>query len=334
MRFGSLAAVGLAVSAIGMADVGTESPVAVHQERYAMGTMFDIVAYHASGTDAQRAVGRAMDEIVRLDRVMSHYKIDSDLSRLNRDARRNAVTVDPSLYDVIVRSLDVSRRSEGAFDVTFAPLLDVWKRARAEGRRPSGAEIDAARTCVGYWHVEASPPNRIRFDADCIKIELGGIGKGYAVERAIEVLRSAGIANALVNAGGSSIAAIGAPPGREGWPVELAGSVSGSRTLLLRNESLSTSQQNPSPTTLESAGTGDIVDPHGGVPVAGTTIVSVVAPGATVADALSTALLILPVDQAAAFLDQFDGVSAVWVSDTGTVTHAYCPSRLRLAHAH
>ena len=97
-----------------------------------------------------------MSEIVRLDQVLSDYKADSDLSKLNREGSRGFMSVEPSLYEVIEQSLIVSRRSNGAFDVTIAPLLKAWKKAKLDGRPPSDAEIAAARRCVGYEKIETS----------------------------------------------------------------------------------------------------------------------------------------------------------------------------------
>ena len=102
-----------------------------------MGTMFDIVVYHPSQADGARAAERAMREIERLDRVLSHFKDDSDLSRLNREASRGFVAVDASLYDIVEQSIAWSRRTGGTFDITIAPLLRTWKQAYADGRRPS-----------------------------------------------------------------------------------------------------------------------------------------------------------------------------------------------------
>lgn len=277
-------------------------PTAVHQQRYCMGTMFEIVAYHPSTPDGERAVTRAMDEIDRLDRVMSHFRADSDLSRLNREGRHGFVTVDPSLYDIIEQSIAVSRLSDGKFDVTIAPLTKVWKEAHAEGRSPSPADVAAARRCVGYQHIELEPPNRIRFRAHCLEIELGGIGKGFAVERAIAVLESAGIRDAVVNGGTSSIAAIGAPPGAKGWPVRLASRVP--RELLLRGNSISTSQQD-----------GGIIDPHAAAPTVSKASITVTAPSATLADALSTALVMMTKADGMKLTARFAGVSAIYEAD-------------------
>jgi thiamine biosynthesis lipoprotein len=288
----------------------------VHHQRFCMGTMFDILVYHGSRADADRAIEQAMQEIVRLDQVMSHYKADSNLSRLNREGGRGFVLVEPSLFEVIHESIRFSGYSGGAFDVTIAPLLRTWTDAYSEGRRPSASEISTARRCVGYEKIETAAPDRIRFRSDCVELDLGGIGKGYAVDRAIAVLESAGIRHALVNAGGSSIASIGAPPGTNGWPV----TVGARKILLLRDSSMSTSQQN-----------GEILDPRTGSPAEMRMAVSVVTRSGTAADALSTTLVIIPIEEGVKLLDRFPGTSAVWISADGDVHATYGESRLHLA---
>jgi thiamine biosynthesis lipoprotein len=334
MRFASRWSFGLAMILLSASSFPRSQALsAVHQQRYCMGTMFDIVAYHPSRPDAEQAVERAMEEIVRLDQVMSDFKADSDLSKLNREGSRGFVAVEPSLYDVIQESIAMSRRSGGTFDVTIAPLLNTWRRAQSEGRRATPAEIAAAKRCVGYENIETSAPDRIRFRSDCLEIDLGGIGKGYAVDRAIAVLKSAGIRNALINGGGSSIASIGAPPDRQGWPVQLAATVSGSRTLLLKDGSISTSQQHLVAFPFTPGSFGDILDPHTGAPAESRMSVSVVAPSATVSDALSTTLLMLSADDAARLLAQFGEVSAIWVSEAGELKGAYRESSLRMSDA-
>jgi thiamine biosynthesis lipoprotein len=287
-----------------------------------MGTMFDIVVYHASREDAKRAIDKAVDEIYRLDRVLSDFDRESDLSKLVRDGRRGEVQVDPSLYEVIAESLTFSRRSGGRFDVTIAPLLKTWRQAREDGRSPSAAELADARQCVGYEKIEMRPPDRIRLRSDCLEIDLGGIGKGYAVDRALGVLKAAGIRNAMINAGASSIASMGSAPDHEGWPIRLNAPVSGRQTLLLRNRSISTSEQSPS---------GHIVDPRTGAPSESRLVVSVVAPTATVSDALSTTVLLMPMEEAKQVLAQFADVSALWMTSTGELKAAFGESRLHLS---
>jgi thiamine biosynthesis lipoprotein len=311
MRCAELFTIGGALVSLAAAPAGPLT--AVHQQRYSMGTMFDIVAYHASRPDAERAVARAMAEIDRLDRVMSHYRENSDLARVVRDARSGSVAVEPSLFEVIQTSLDVSRRGRGAFDVTVGPLVKLWRAAHAQGRTPSPLEISRAKHCVGYEKIEEMPPDRIRFRSDCLDLDLGGIGKGYAVDRAMAILGAAGIRDALVNAGSSSIAAAGHPPGREGWPVTL-GAARGAPTFFLSGGSVSTSQQSPS---------GETIDPRTGLPVDNAMTVNVLAPSATISDALSTSLLVMSLDDGRELLPHFAGVSAVWVGPDGELKGSY-----------
>lgn len=301
----------------------------VQQQRYCMGTMFSITVYHASSREAAQAIERAMAEIVRLDSVMSHFKAESDLSRLNRDASRGPVRVDPSLHDVIERSILFSERSAGKFDVTIGALLQVWQDARESGRPPTSAEIADASRCVGYRHIEIGADHRIRFRSDCLRLDLGGIGKGYAVDRALDVLQASGVRHALVNAGGSSIGSIGAPPDAEGWPVRLRENAA-DHTVLLRNNSISTSQQDLVSLTFAGGQFGHIIDPQRGAPALQRTAISVVAPDATTADALSTALVTMTPDEGRALLEQFSNVAAFWISPAGVV-RTYRTSAIELA---
>jgi thiamine biosynthesis lipoprotein len=307
------------------------TPSFVHRQRYSMGTTFDIVAVHEPGAEVERAIASALDEIERLDRVLSHYRDDSDLARLLREEPDRFVRVDPSLYDVLSTALLVSARSNGRFDVTIAPVLKAWQRARALGRAPSAAEIADAQQCVGYQRVRLAPPDRVRLGSGCLDIDLGGIGKGYAVERAIAVLAAAGIRHAVVNAGSSSIAAIGHPPGRSGWLVEIGHGTPAARTIELRNQSLSTSRQALVSFDSDAPSFGEILDVRTGAPIDGKLSVTVVAPGATMADALSTTLLLMTTDEGAELLTHFDGASALWTSAQGETIRAWGASSMQLA---
>lgn len=317
---------------VGAAVLPARAPALHDQQRYLMGTMFRIVVYDESAAAAERAASAALAEIARLDRVMSHYKVDSELSRLNREASSEAVTVDPSLYQVVEESLAYSRLSGGRFDVTIGRLLRTWKEADAAGRAPSTREIEEAARCIGYQHVEIVPPDRMRFRSDCLELDLGGIGKGYAVERALAVMRAQGIRDAMVNAGGSTVGAIGAPPGERGWPILIGAPVSGSRMLLLRDESLSTSQQDLTPPMFGRGRFGEIIDTATRSPLLDSTSISVVAKSATASDALSTTLLLMPVDEGQALLEQLPGVSALWISPAGELRATYRASELQVAH--
>jgi thiamine biosynthesis lipoprotein len=315
MRFVDKAAVLLAATVWLQAD----SLVFVHAQRYAMGTMFDIVAYHSSRSQAERAIEVALAEILRLDHVLSHFDADSDLSKLVRRGRGGLTDVDPALYDVLNESMEISRRSGGSFDVTVGPLVRVWQAAQAAGRTPSADAIAKARRCVGYEKVQLVPPDRVQLNSDCVSIDFGGIGKGYAVERAVHILHGAGIRHAVVNAGQSSIAAIGHPPERAGWTVDLGVDGTGLGQIELRDASISTSRQGRVPLQEGERGYGDIIDPAGGKPIESSVTVMVRAPSATHADALSTTLLLLSIPEGKRVLEGFPNASAVWLSASGDV---------------
>lgn len=293
----------------------------IHRQRYAMGTVFEIAVYSPSvDVDKNAAVmERALDEVVRLDQVMSNYKTDSELSHVNRVAHDRTVVLSPDLYAVIEESLLYSRLSGGRFDITVAPLVDAWKRAMNGGAQPTSSEETRLRACVGYQKLELIPPNRVQFHSPCMCLDLGAIGKGYAVDRVAAILRSAGISSALIDAGGSTLYAIGAPPDKPGWAVQLrdpSSKVDPKVTLL--DNSVSTSEQTPRD-LLSKDLSGHIVDPSTGAPAGEVSAVSVVAPTATAADALSTTLLLLGPVRGKSVAAGLAGVSAVWVSPQGEV---------------
>src|SRR5438552_17928939 len=155
------------------------------------------------GSDADalpRIADEAFDEVDRIDRLMSHYKADSPLSLINREAARHPVTVEPELFDFIAEAMRYNRESDGAFDITVGPLMKAWGFFGGEGRMPSGSELAAARRHVGPTHVILNPAERtIAFDEPGVELDLGGIAKGYAVDRVIALLKQRHITAALVS---------------------------------------------------------------------------------------------------------------------------------------
>jgi thiamine biosynthesis lipoprotein len=292
----------------------SENRVLVYKRKYVMGTVFEIVAYDHSPEHATDAIEKAFQEIVYLDDLLSDYKPDSALSTLNRTAHFHAQSVPPDLYEIVDQSVRFSRLSDGMFDVSIAPLVNLWKAAlRGEGM-PSPEQQEKVRSCVGYQKIELTPPDRIGFRSPCLQLDLGAIGKGYAVDRAAEILRSSGIRDALVNAGGSTILAMGCPPDQAAWLVHLRDpSNKIDPHVMLEDESVSTSEQTPS-SLLGSASAGHIIDPETGMPLRTAFAVSAVSRTATESDALSTTLLLLGPIKGKALVNKMAGVSAIWVS--------------------
>lgn len=300
----------------------TRPALVMHDQQHAMGTMFGFAVHHASPSDARHAIAAARAEIVRLDDVLSHYKATSELSRLHSEGGRGYVVVDPSLFEVVEQSIEFSRLSDGRFDITVGPLVRAWRAAHDAGRSPSEDELARLRPCVGYERIALERPDRIRLDAPCMALDLGGIGKGYAVDRALAVLRRHGIAHAVVNAGGSTIAGMGASPGSAGWPVQI-GTRASARQVVLRDAAVSTSEQVMLFHGRAPGVFGEIIDPRRAAPAETRTTVSVVTPSATSADALSTTLLLSSVAQGVAVIEHVPGASALWTSASGDVIGTY-----------
>src|SRR6516165_1761480 len=289
----------------------------VHKKKYIMGTVYEIVAYDGTPDRAAEALDNALNEIVRLDGVMSNYKPESDLSRLNRNGHFHAETVSRDLYEVIRKSLKYSRLSNGQFDITVGPLVDVWKAALRAERAASAEELEKLRDCVGYEKIQLLPPEGVEFHSSCMRIDLGSIGKGYAVDRAADILRSYGIESALINAGQSTIYGLGAPPGKPGWLVHLRDpSQRVDPEVWLSDNSVSTSEQTPS-SLLGNDTAGHIIDPETGRPLETPYALSIVAKTGTASDALSTTLLLVGPEKGKSIVMKVADAAAIWVSREG-----------------
>ncbi len=297
----------------------SENQVLVYKKKYIMGTVFEIAAYDQSSEHASNAIEKAFQEIVRLDDQLSDYKPDSALSALNRSAHFHAEKVPSDLYHVVEQAVRFSQLSDGRFDISVAPWVNLWKAAlRGEGM-PSRAPQEEIRSCVGYEKIELIPPDRIRFRSSCLQLDLGAIGKGYAVDRAVKVLRSLGIRDALVNAGGSTIFAMGSPPDKTAWLVHLRDpSNKIDPQVMLKDGSVSTSEQT-APSLLGNDSAGHIIDPDTGMPLRTVFAVSAVSRTATESDALSTTLLLLGPTRGKALIKSMADVSAIWISHEAQV---------------
>lgn len=311
------ASVALLAVVVVQAWASAKSDQLVYRKKYAMGTVFEIVAYGTSPERTDRAIEQAFKEVIRLDHMMSDYIPSSDLSRLNRTAHYKAEPVPADLYKVIQQSLAYSRLSAGEFDITVGPLARMWKAEIRDGTVPTAAEEQKLRRCVGWRKIALAPPDRVEFRSPCMAIDLGAIGKGYAVDRAAAVLRSEGIHRALISAGASTFYAMGSPPGKSAWVVHLR-DPSGKLgpEVKLSGNSVSTSEQPRDPEP-GKAPFGDIIDPAKGVPVKTSYSVSVVAGSATASDALSTTLLLMGPARGKVLVRKLPQVAAIWISRQG-----------------
>ena len=281
-----------------------------------MACLYTIEAYGPDADGLPRIVDEAFDEVDRIDRLMSHYKADSALSRLNRDAARHPVTVEPELFDFIAEALRYNRESSGAFDVTVGPLMKAWGFFRGEGRVPSEDELRLAVGHVGGAHVKLDPVTRtIAFDHSGVELDLGGIAKGYAVDRVASLLQRRQIASALISAGGSSIYALGAPPGRDEWDVAIQDPIDSRKAALsVRLKDRALSVAGSSEKSFEAGGVtySHIMDPRSGRPVQGVLTVAVLTDRATAGDALDDAFFVLGPEGSRAYLRRLPRTEAMF----------------------
>lgn len=271
-----------------------------------MGSTFTIVAYDDSRAELETVVDEAFEEIRRLDDQLSNYKSRSEWSRMNREAAQGPVRVTPELFELLAACLGYSRKSEGAFDITVGPLVKVWGFYKGSGRLPHRAEIRGALTKVGYKNVILNREEMtVRFAKPGVELDPGGIGKGYAVDRVVEILRRRGIESALITAGGSSIYGLGAPPGAEGWKVNLRHPKERNRhvgEVILKNRSMSTSGTSEKFFISGGKVYSHIFDPRTGYPAPGMLSVSVTAPKTIDSEAWTKPLFILGRQWAASHL--------------------------------
>jgi thiamine biosynthesis lipoprotein len=248
----------------------------------AMGSAYSLVLYGEDRNRMEAASGDAFDEVRRLDRLLSNYQPDSEWSRVNREAASHPVAVSRELFDLLAACVDYSRRSEGTFDITVGPLMKLWGFYRGTPHLPGQGEIAQAMRQIGYQDIVLDRgAGTVAFAKPGVNLDPGGVGKGYAVDRMVEVLKKDGIRSALVSAGGSSIYCLGAPPDEPGWSVQIkdpGNEFLHAAEVTLKDESLSTSGSYEKFFVAEGKTWSHIMDPRTGYPARGILSVSVIAP--------------------------------------------------------
>lgn len=291
------------------------SSVRYQSSHEAMGTYFSVIAYGASSASIERAVRKAFQEVDRLNNIMSHYKPESELCAINREACRQEVVVTPELFKLLEDSLRYSEETTGAFDVTIGPLMKSWGFFRGWGRLPSSVEIAQALKRIGYQHIKLDAAAcTISFDKPGIELDLGAIGKGYAVDRAVEVLHGEGITQALVSSGTSSIYALGSPPGEHGWKISVCDPFDRRKkvcSLRLQNLSISVSGDYEQFFVLDGKIYAHIMDPRTGMPAEGILMTAVISSSAAESDALSTSFFVGGVEMSRAYLERHPNLTAL-----------------------
>lgn len=272
--------------------------------REAMACRFEVVFNTGEVEDATGLGCAALDLVDEIEERLSVYRDTSELSALNARAASGWVPVSADVFGLLQRARELGERTGGAFDIAAGSLVRVWGFLRRQGRVPSDAELAAARSCAGMRRVELDPAaGRVRFRDPGVEINPGAIGKGWAIDRAIEMLEARGVRSMLVHGGSSSVCARGVQgpdvPGRGGWRVGLRHPLRPGRrlaTITLRDRALGTSGSGTQFFVDRGRRVGHILDPRSGLPAEGVLAATVIAPSAADADALATALYVLGSD--------------------------------------
>lgn len=262
-----------------------------------MGTLFFIVMYAPDVDEAEAAAEAAFRRINALEEVMSDYQADSELNQFRGHPAGMPRLLSPELFDVLSTSQRFSEISGGAFDVTIGPYVRLWRFSRKRGVLPAPAELQAACEAVGWRNLRLDPKQRTgTLLTRGMRLDLGGIAKGYAADAALALLGGRGLDRALVAASGD-VAVGNAPPGEPGWKVAISGLDSGadprSNRLLLRHAAVSTSGDTEQFVEIDGRRYSHIVSPWTGVGLTNRIQATVVGPNATTTDAMATAVCVL-----------------------------------------
>ncbi|MFO0826243.1 MAG: FAD:protein FMN transferase [Gemmataceae bacterium] len=271
----------------------------IRVSRRAMATTFEVAIPAGTHRSAIPAATAALDLIDELEDQMTVYREHSEVSRLNAAASDAPIEVEPRLFDLFTRCAGWTHESEGAFDIATGAITKAWGFYKREGRVPTQRERIDAMARTGFRHVILNPDTRtVKFRVAGLELNLGAVGKGYALDRAAALLRNEwGVTSALLHGGGSSVYAIGYPPGDpRGWPIRLrhpSDPEASLGTVYLRNQGLGTSAATFQFFEYKGERLGHLLDPRTGWPAKGTDSASVTATTAAEADAMSTAAFVL-----------------------------------------
>jgi thiamine biosynthesis lipoprotein len=285
-----------------------------------MGTRFKIIVYAADESSAKAAVKAAFARVAELDGIMSDYRPTSELMQLCKKAGGAPVHVSDDLFTVLARAQEVSKRSEGVFDVTVGPIVRIWRRARRTRQLPDPEDLAKARSLVGYEKMRLDPKaHTVQLMKPGMQLDLGGIGKGFAADAAIAVLKQHGITRALVAASGD-IAVSGPPPDAAGWRIGIAPledpDSKPSRYLLLHDAGVSTSGDAEQYVEIGGKRYSHIVDPKTGLGLVGRMSVTVVARNDTTADSLTKVVAVLGPERGLAIVEDTEGAAALVIRIT------------------
>jgi thiamine biosynthesis lipoprotein len=331
-----LVAIGIVGAVLGLLYVSISRRPAVEVDsgaRLVMGTFSRVVVIARNERAADACIKAAFDVQDRIETLMSYHRENSELNQVNRLAAQKPMPVNPMTFEVLKRAVHFSEVSDGAFDVTVGPLVDLWRTAGEKNEMPSEEALAEARRKVGYRKlILDDKAATVRFAEEGMRIDLGGIAKGYAVDKAVEAMKKQGALGGMVDLGGN-IRCFGlAPRGQQKWRIGLqdpnvaADDLDGSRYLLvleLGNESVATSGDYRRFSVVKGEKESHVLDTHSGKGARKLVSDTIIAPDATTADALSTAVNVLGAEAGMALIERLASVEAILIPADGHNTLVY-----------
>jgi len=292
--------------------------------RVVMGTFARVVAVAKNSNKAHSSIQAAFAEIEKVDELMSDYKSDSEISRINRDGFKRAVEVSESTYQVLQRSVEFSKLTGGAFDITVGPLVDLLRSAEKNGAAPSKDEIARAKMKVGFEKLQLDAENRtVKFAVEGMRLDLGGIAKGYAIDKAVEAMQKCGASGGMVDIGGD-IRCFGTPPkGRDHWLIGVQdpnvtnddiGTGQLLSTLKLTNAAVATSGGYRRFVLIDGKKYSHIIDTNRGGSASELASVTIISKDAISADALATAISVMGSERGLALIEKMPETEAILIS--------------------
>lgn len=283
--------------------------------RGVMGTMAQVVAVGPNAI-AEDCADAGFGQLVRIDNLMSDYQATSELSKINREAFAGPVVVPVELFALLQTSVEYSRISDGGFDITIGPLVDVWRKAGRTNTTPTEEQLAAARAKVGYEKLTLDPADRsVRFAVAGMRLDLGAIGKGYAVDRAVEAMQKAGAIGGMVNLGGN-IRTFGRPVGRSEWKIGMRDPIDPNHirfTLRLNDWSVATSGDYERSIFVEGQKVNHILNPATRRGATGLSSVTILARTGLEADALSTTVTVMGKDKGMELIERLPEAEAILI---------------------
>ncbi len=339
----NLVSVLIIILLIGIAFFANRSKPKVYEtgNRLVMGTVARITAVSDNSDVGKDELEKAFWELEKVNKLMSDYDGDSEIGRVNKYAFQKAVAVSDETFKVLQAAVSFSEKTGGAFDITVGPLVDLWREAQDSNSIPAERQLQEAKERVGYEKLVLDPDgNKVKFKVKGMRVDLGGIAKGYAIDRAVSVLKEEGFAGGMVDVGGDIKCFGMSSAGKKHWTIGIQDPGSGEGVeegkllmkLNLKDKAIATSGDYRRFVVVKGQKYSHIIDSSGGKGSNKLPSVSVIAEDAVTADALATAVSVKGGEKGLELIEGISGVEAILITNTGSIKKTSQFSKMNISN--